>query len=177
MLQHMKQSKTLDGSVIIFRWATLNNVDITSPPVIGASVPDGVGFAVVIGKTMSSPSVTSSLDNDAAGIGDSETVAPPGTESKPWPVLKQPFYAVIVLAFAYAIVVALGLVNNILVVTVVWTQPALRTVTNFFLANLAVADILVCIIVLPITLLDNIFTGNVRYFRIGIDININMVWL
>lgn len=113
-------------------------------------------------NTMSSSSVTSSPHLDASGIGDDgTTVAPPAADLKPWPPLKQPAYAVVLLAFAYAIVVALGLVNNLLVVIVVWTQPTLRTVTNFFLANLAVADVLVCIIVLPITLLDNIFTGYV----------------
>lgn len=81
------------------------------------------------------------------------------TPEKPWPLLKHPSYFVVLLVIAYSLVASLGIVNNILIVIVVSTQTALRTVTNCFLANLAVADILVCIVVLPITLLENIFTG------------------
>jgi len=94
------------------------------------------------------------------GVHDVENVTYAAVpDGKPWPTIKQPVYAVVLLTIAYALVVILGLVNNTLVVTAIWTQSILRTVTNFFLANLAVADILVCVIVLPITLLDNIYTG------------------
>lgn len=81
---------------------------------------------------------------------------------KPWSPLKQPVYAVALLAAAYAVVAILGVVNNTIVIVVICRQVKLRTVTNYFLANLAIADVLVCIFVLPITLLDNIFTGNIK---------------
>ncbi|KAK2158720.1 hypothetical protein LSH36_165g07000 [Paralvinella palmiformis] len=35
----------------------------------------------------------------------------------------------------------------------------MHTVTNYFIVNLAIADILVCIFCLPITLLSNLYTG------------------
>lgn len=77
----------------------------------------------------------------------------------PWPLLKQPAFMVGLLTVAYVIVFVLGVVNNSLVVAVIYLNPQLRTVTNYFLANLAIADILVSILVLPITLLSNLFTG------------------
>lgn len=80
-------------------------------------------------------------------------------DEKPWSAFKQPLYAVALLSFAYGLVAVLGVVSNALVVTVIYRQPKMRSVTNYFLSNLAIADILVCILVLPITLLQNIFTG------------------
>jgi 7 transmembrane receptor (rhodopsin family) len=87
------------------------------------------------------------------------TTASTGGRSKPWPALKQPMYAVVLLAAAYLIVAVVGVVSNGLVIIVIYRNARMRTVTNYFLANLATADILVCIFVLPITLLQNIFTG------------------
>jgi hypothetical protein len=78
---------------------------------------------------------------------------------KPWPALRQPIYGVVLLSAAYVTVALVGVVNNCLVISVVYTKPAMRTVTNYFLVNLATADILVCVFVLPITLLQNLFTG------------------
>ena len=79
--------------------------------------------------------------------------------TKPWPFLKQPMPMIIILTLAYVLVFLLGVVNNCLVVCVIYRNRHLRTVTNYFIANLAVADILVCILVLPITLFNNIFVG------------------
>lgn len=83
----------------------------------------------------------------------------PTGDEKPWSAFKQPLYAVALLSVAYVLVAVLGVVSNSLVVAVIYRQPKMRSVTNYFLSNLAVADILVCILVLPITLLQNIFTG------------------
>lgn len=88
-----------------------------------------------------------------------ETEGSSTTVSKPWSPLKQPVYAVALLAAAYVVVAIMGVVNNTMVIVVICRQVKLRTVTNCFLANLAIADVLVCIFVLPITLLDNIYTG------------------
>ena len=78
---------------------------------------------------------------------------------KPWSTIKQPVYVVGLLAVAYVTVAIVGLVSNALVIAVVYGQPRMRTVTNRFLSNLAAADILVCLLVLPITLLQNVYTG------------------
>lgn len=58
---------------------------------------------------------------------------------------------------AYLLVFAVGLVGNCFVIAVVYRSPRMRTVTNFFIVNLAVADILVIMFCLPATLASNIF--------------------
>ncbi|XP_047026198.1 neuropeptide SIFamide receptor [Helicoverpa zea] len=58
---------------------------------------------------------------------------------------------------AYLLVFLVGLVGNCFVIAVVYRSPRMRTVTNFFIVNLAVADILVIVFCLPATLMSNIF--------------------
>lgn len=58
---------------------------------------------------------------------------------------------------AYLLVFIVGLVGNCFVIAVVYRSPRMRTVTNFFIVNLAVADILVIVFCLPATLMSNIF--------------------
>ncbi|XP_039285115.1 neuropeptide SIFamide receptor [Nilaparvata lugens] len=63
----------------------------------------------------------------------------------------------VVFCAAYLIVFVVGLVGNVFVIAVVYRSPRMRTVTNFFIVNLAIADILVVVFCLPATLLSNIF--------------------
>ncbi|XP_075238341.1 neuropeptide SIFamide receptor-like [Lycorma delicatula] len=58
---------------------------------------------------------------------------------------------------AYVVVFIVGLIGNCFVIAVVYRSPRMRTVTNFFIVNLAVADILVIVFCLPATLMSNIF--------------------
>uniref|UniRef100_A0A4W5K6P0 Neuropeptide Y receptor type 2 n=1 Tax=Hucho hucho TaxID=62062 RepID=A0A4W5K6P0_9TELE len=58
----------------------------------------------------------------------------------------------VVLILAYSTIIVLGVVGNSLVIYVVYRFKTLRTVTNFFIANLAVADLLVNTLCLPFTL-------------------------
>lgn len=58
---------------------------------------------------------------------------------------------------AYVIVFIVGLIGNSFVIAVVLRSPRMRTVTNYFIVNLAVADILVIVFCLPATLMGNIF--------------------
>jgi len=88
---------------------------------------------------------------------DNETVGDDG--QKPWSAWRLPWYGVTLLAVAYATVAVVGVLNNGLVIAAVFYHASMRTVTNYFLANLAVADILVCVFVLPATLLQNVLTG------------------
>ncbi|KAJ3640790.1 hypothetical protein Zmor_027331 [Zophobas morio] len=71
---------------------------------------------------------------------------------------------------AYLLVFAVGIVGNFFVIAVVFRSPRMRTVTNFFIVNLAVADILVIVFCLPATLMSNIF---VRKYK-GVDVSLGM---
>ncbi|XP_062585995.1 neuropeptide SIFamide receptor-like [Saccostrea cucullata] len=74
-------------------------------------------------------------------------------------ILKQPMYMIAIYSIAYCVVFLCALFGNLLVVTVVFRYKAMRTVTNCFIVNLAVADILVAVFNLPITLLSNFYLG------------------
>ncbi|XP_055549108.1 neuropeptide SIFamide receptor-like isoform X2 [Wyeomyia smithii] len=63
----------------------------------------------------------------------------------------------VVYCVAYFVVFLVGLVGNSFVIAVVFRAPRMRTVTNFFIVNLAVADVLVIVFCLPATLMSNIF--------------------
>jgi len=54
-------------------------------------------------------------------------------------------------AALYALVFVVGLSGNSLVVYVVSRNAAMRTITNIFIANLAVSDILMCLLAVPFT--------------------------
>lgn len=64
---------------------------------------------------------------------------------------------ILIYCVAYLIVFVVGLIGNCFVIAVVYRSPRMRTVTNFFIVNLAVADILVIVFCLPATLMSNIF--------------------
>lgn len=61
-----------------------------------------------------------------------------------------------VMTTLYVIVFVVGLTGNALVCYVVWRNAHMRTVTNLFIVNLSVADLLVIIVCLPPTALVDI---------------------
>lgn len=65
--------------------------------------------------------------------------------------------ASVVVTVAYSMVFIVGLLGNSFVVTIVYKSPRMRTATNYFIANLALADILVLLFCLPATLVGNLF--------------------
>ncbi|ELK34770.1 Orexin receptor type 2 [Myotis davidii] len=69
-----------------------------------------------------------------------------------------------VLIAGYIIVFVVALIGNILVCVAVWKNHHMRTVTNYFIVNLSLADVLVTITCLPATLVVDItetwFFGN-----------------
>ncbi|CAN0007411.1 unnamed protein product [Lampetra planeri] len=58
----------------------------------------------------------------------------------------------VVLIAAYSIIILLGVVGNSLVIYLIARYRGMRTVTNYFIANLALADLLVNALCLPFTL-------------------------
>ncbi|XP_069124062.1 neuropeptide SIFamide receptor-like [Argopecten irradians] len=73
--------------------------------------------------------------------------------------IKQPMYMVAILSLMFGMIFVLSLVGNCLVIAVVFRNKGMRNTTNYFIVNLATADILVAIFCVPMTLLDNIYTG------------------
>lgn len=63
----------------------------------------------------------------------------------------------VILTIAYSMVFIVGIIGNSVVVAIVCKSPRMRTVTNYFIANLAFADILVLLFCLPATLVGNLF--------------------
>ena len=130
---------------------------------MGLSDPDSLSFINNTILVAPSNHINNTMDsNNNAGYLDNDEAASLAT--KPWPLLRQSLLMVVILSFAYMVVFFMSIVNNSLVVMVIYRNPQLRTITNIFIANLAVADILVSILVLPITLLGNLFEGKWHHF-------------
>ena len=67
----------------------------------------------------------------------------------------------------YAIVIVLSVTGNLMVIWTVWRKKHMRTVTNYYIVNLAVSDFLVALFVVPLKLLEytapcswNVFTND-----------------
>lgn len=84
-----------------------------------------------------------------------------------------------VLIATHAIVFVIGLIGNALVCIAVYRNHSMRTVTNYFIVNLAVADFMVILICLPPTVLWDVtktwFFGTVMckvvlYFQVSYNI-------
>ena len=54
----------------------------------------------------------------------------------------------------YSLVIFLSLVGNIMVIWTLWKHKHMRTVTNYYILNLAVSDLLVATFVMPLKLLE-----------------------
>nr|KAF6402221.1 pyroglutamylated RFamide peptide receptor [Rousettus aegyptiacus] len=67
-----------------------------------------------------------------------------------------PARAKLALALAGGLIFALALLGNALVVYVVARSRAMRTVTNIFICNLALSDLLIAFFCIPVTTLQNI---------------------
>ncbi|KAL4609667.1 neuropeptide FF receptor 1-like [Arapaima gigas] len=61
---------------------------------------------------------------------------------------------------AYLFIFLLCMVGNGLVCLIVLRNQRMRTVTNLFILNLAISDLLVGIFCIPTTLIDNLITGS-----------------
>ncbi|KAL2078580.1 hypothetical protein ACEWY4_026265 [Coilia grayii] len=64
-----------------------------------------------------------------------------------------------IVIFAYVLIFLLCMIGNSLICLIVVRNRRMWTVTNIFILNLAISDLLVGILCLPITLADNLITG------------------
>lgn len=71
------------------------------------------------------------------------------------------------LTVAYLFIFLLCMVGNGLVCLIVLENRRMRTVTNLFILNLAVSDLLVGVFCIPTTLVDNLITGKTNHYYTG----------
>nr|WAU40812.1 LPXRFa-R [Scomber japonicus]BDQ32222.1 LPXRFamide peptide receptor [Scomber japonicus] len=75
------------------------------------------------------------------------------------PYYQHSLYVAASYILAYFFIFLLCMVGNILVCLIVLGNRRMRTVTNLFILNLAISDLLVGIFCIPTTLVDNLITG------------------
>ncbi|XP_050304823.1 neuropeptide F receptor [Anthonomus grandis grandis] len=75
--------------------------------------------------------------------------------------IDEPFYSILI--GMYCLLIVMGAVGNTLVIIAVFRKPTMRTPRNMFIVNLAVADLLLCTVTMPLTLME-ILT---KYFPLG----------
>ncbi|CAH1246450.1 NPFFR2 [Branchiostoma lanceolatum] len=78
----------------------------------------------------------------------------------PIPMYKHDTPVTIVFIISYLIIFLMCIVGNVGVCTVLVKNPKMRTVTNLFILNLAISDLLVAVFCMPFTLVDNLLHGN-----------------
>lgn len=75
---------------------------------------------------------------------------------------------VAVFTVSYLLIFVVCMVGNGVVCFIVLRSKNMRTVTNLFILNLAISDLLVGIFCMPTTLVDNIITGQDIKFLSGL---------
>lgn len=62
-----------------------------------------------------------------------------------------------ILVLLYASMILIGATGNLLVILVVVRNVAMRTARNVFIVNLAVSDLMLCLITMPLTLVEILY--------------------
>ncbi|XP_037923951.1 neuropeptide SIFamide receptor-like [Hermetia illucens] len=96
-------------------------------------------------------STNESLSDFYFNFTDDENFTDPGY------ILRYGIVTTVLLSLAYGTVFIIGVLGNISVVIVITRTSKMRSLTNQFIANLAVADLLVNILCLPFTLVANLY--------------------
>ncbi|XP_022918568.1 neuropeptide F receptor [Onthophagus taurus] len=64
----------------------------------------------------------------------------------------EPAFAVLIIL--YSILILIGALGNMLVIVSVIRKPSMRTPRNMFIVNLAISDLLLCTVTMPLTLME-----------------------
>ena len=116
-------------------------------------------FQVNDGSGAINNNVSTSLLLTTAGSGMNTIPYSEGSNASNWTnwtmdaddYLKSSPAAQIHIYILYSVIFTVGLVGNVLVVFVVAQNKAMQTVTNCYIANLALSDILLCVLAVPFT--------------------------
>lgn len=87
----------------------------------------------------------------------------PFTETTTSSSLMHSLIYTVVMITINSIIFLLGVLGNGLVIAVFFKHYEMKTVTNMFIFNLAVADEFVLLICLPTTLIANVYNGKFKY--------------
>ncbi|EDV90724.1 GH14016 [Drosophila grimshawi] len=66
--------------------------------------------------------------------------------------IESPWYHLLIAM--YSILIVFGAMGNIMVVIAVLRKPLMRTARNLFILNLAISDLLLCLVTMPLTLME-----------------------
>ncbi|KAH8406955.1 hypothetical protein KR222_001261 [Zaprionus bogoriensis] len=66
--------------------------------------------------------------------------------------IESPWYHLLVAM--YTVLIVFGAIGNIMVVIAVVRKPIMRTARNLFILNLAISDLLLCLVTMPLTLME-----------------------
>ena len=100
-----------------------------------------------------------SSDSDMSADCNSSFFSAASNDTVFYAFVKQPLHMVIILFLAYGAVFFLNLVGNLCVMAVVYKDERLHCPTYVFIVNLAIADILIAIICIPVNLASSIYSG------------------
>ncbi|XP_074647594.1 RYamide receptor-like [Tubulanus polymorphus] len=75
-----------------------------------------------------------------------------------------PIYAKCIIGIMYTAIIIMGVGGNVIVCYIVLAYKRMRTVTNYFIVNLALSDILMAVICIPFTIIANML---VNYWPFG----------
>jgi len=111
----------------------------------------------LITEAIATTSPRATMDDQIHGLLNASKTNLSAIEQSPDRLYRHSMAMSAVYCVAYVVVFVVGLIGNSFVIAVVYRSPRMRTVTNFFIVNLAVADVLVIVFCLPATLMSNIF--------------------
>lgn len=64
------------------------------------------------------------------------------------------YTSLVILTVAYALLIVFGVAGNGLVCMAVARKPSMRTARNVYIINLAISDLLLCLITMPFSLVE-----------------------
>ncbi|KAK3093618.1 hypothetical protein FSP39_018206 [Pinctada imbricata] len=86
------------------------------------------------------------------GSGVDDRVCP--TEAVKYPDFTQIHSVYVTLITFYVLVITLAICGNTLVIYTIWRNKSMHTVTNYYIVNLALSDLLVSLFVMPLVLME-----------------------
>ena len=95
--------------------------------------------------------MTSQTTLGPANDGSDLTTSMAGEENEDSSMVMREPWLMSMFVFSYSLIFLLGMTGNCLVAFVVMRNKAMQTITNIFITNLAISDILMCALAVPFT--------------------------